>query len=216
VKTFSNPITTIDYLQKNDTDIILSDWLMPVMDGLEFCRRLKMNSKFKDIPLIMITCKSDETDIVTALEVGADDYLIKPFRIKELITRVKKLIRNRDENFQDNFGENLNADKAESNRSKPIQRGSLIIDAENYIARIEGNLMDLTVSEFKLLKAMASKQGKVFTRLQLINILNGDNYLVTDRTVDVKIVSLRKKLGTYHFYIKTIRSVGYKFDENGN
>jgi DNA-binding response OmpR family regulator len=99
VKSFSNPIPSIHYLQQNNPDIILRDWLMPEMDGLEFCKILKKDSKYKDIPIIMITCKSDKSDINAALNIGADDYLTKPFRIKELIERMNKIIQEK-ENLQ--------------------------------------------------------------------------------------------------------------------
>lgn len=93
VESFSNPVLSIEYLQKNNPDIILSDWLMPEMDGIEFCRKLKMDKRYKHIPIIMITCKSNESDKLTAYQIGADDYLIKPFRIKELIERINKIIQ---------------------------------------------------------------------------------------------------------------------------
>jgi DNA-binding response OmpR family regulator len=212
VKSFSNPIPSIDYLQNHSPDVILSDWLMPEMDGLEFCRKLKMSKKFKDIPLIMITCKSDETDIVTALEIGADDYLIKPFRIKELITRIKKIIRTKEVLNSQNQKED-DWDKSElSDNHLTIQQGTLVINEENYTVTLDNEPLFLTISEFKLLKTLVQNSGKVFTRHQLINSLNGDTYLVTERTVDVKIVNLRKKLGKYHYFIKTVRSLGYKFD----
>ena len=214
VKAFPNPISGMEYIQKNNPDIILSDWLMPEMDGLEFCRRLKLNNVLRNIPLIMITCKSDEIDIVTALELGADDYLVKPFRIKELIARIKKVIRNREEHdasepFEDR--EQLVPRRTESD--SVLKRGPLIINPENYHAILGGDPLSLTISEFKMLHLMAQKPGKVFTRDNLIHHLNGDDYLVTERAIDVKIVGLRKKLGNSGWLISTVRSMGYKFSE---
>lgn len=214
VKTFPNPISGMEYIRKNNPDIILSDWLMPEMDGLEFCRRLKMNAVLRNIPLIMITCKSDETDIVTALELGADDYLIKPFRIKELIARIKKVIRNHEDQELSGFLESSDTEKYSGNNDHAIlNRGPLSINPENYHALLHGKQLNLTISEFKMLLLMAKKPGKVFTRDHLIHYLNGDDYLVTERAVDVKIVGLRKKLGKCGWLICTVRSLGYKFSE---
>lgn len=210
VKTFPDPIISLDYLENNTPDIILSDWLMPEMDGLEFCRKLKLNEDLRSIPVIMITCKGDETDIVTALELGVDDYLVKPFRIKELIARMKRIIRNKDTLLESITYKNAISGKKHNQK---IIIDNLMIDKENYMATLEDKPLNLTVSEFNLLYLLGSKTGKVFTREQLISSLNGDDYLITNRAIDVKIAGLRKKLGNYYHMIKTVRSIGYKFSE---
>jgi DNA-binding response OmpR family regulator len=213
VKTFPNPVNCLEYIRSAEPDIILSDWLMPEMDGLEFCRKLKLNNRFKDIPLIMITCKADEADIVTALEIGADDYLIKPFRIKELISRMKKIIRNHEITrriVNDNLAD-IKALKQDEEQGSVLGIGPFSVNYHNYQVMLNGTVLELTLSEFKILSVLLEKPDKIFSRLQLIQRLNGEDYLVTERTIDVKIVNLRKKLGSYQNCIKTVRSVGYKF-----
>jgi DNA-binding response OmpR family regulator len=204
VKAFSRPLDAIKYIKHNTIDLIISDWLMPELDGLELCRLIKGDPLTRNIPIIMISCKGDEIDIVTALEIGAEDYLVKPFHIKELIVRVKKIIKRYS---LVNHGLN-GEDKTES---KVIIRNDLKIDLDNYAAFLCGKNIELTYSEYKLIKLLASKPGKIFTRDDIISAINGDNCIVTERAIDVQVVGLRKKLGTYRDFIETIRSVGYRF-----
>ena len=208
VKVFINPLDAIKYIKNNPVDLIISDWLMPDLDGLELCRIVKNNPATKEIPIIMISCKNDEIDIVTALEIGADDYLVKPFHTKELIVRVKKAIK-RSNNVVQAYDHEVIDD--EKNENKIIIRNNLKIDVGNYAAFLGGKNMELTYSEYKLIKLLASKPGKVFTRDDIICAINGNNCIVTERAIDVQIVGLRKKLGDYRDFIETIRSVGYRF-----
>jgi len=209
VSAYENPLEALEEIRINPPDILLTDWLMPEMDGLDVCKMLKMDQKTSHIPIIMITCKSEEVDVVTALEVGADDYLIKPFRVKELIVRIKKTINRTQGNgtmSPNRFLPNL----PETDKEKIIING-LVIDKDNHTAVLDDLKLELTFSEFKVLELLASKPGKVFTRDQIIEYGFGCDYYVTARSVDVKIVGLRKKLGKYENMIETIRSVGYKF-----
>lgn len=210
VSAYENPLEALEEIRNDPPDILLTDWLMPGMDGLDVCKALKMDQKTSHIPIIMITCKSEEVDVVTALEVGADDYLIKPFRVKELIVRIKKSINRTQGNgtmSQNRFLPN----QPETNNSEMIIINGLVIDKDNHTVFLDNQKLKLTFSEFKVLELLAAKPGKVFSRNQIIEYGFGCDYYVTARSVDVKIVGLRKKLGKYENMIETIRSVGYKF-----
>jgi DNA-binding response OmpR family regulator len=210
VNAHASPIEALQEVKNNQPDILLTDWLMPEMDGLDVCKTIKMNPKTSHIPIIMITCKSEEIDIVTALEIGADDYLVKPFRVRELIVRIKKCLQRNDPVLNEDSPLLPHAPTADS---RQIIINQLVIDFDNHAVTLEGEKLSLTFSEFKLLELLASRPGKVFTRNQIIENGSGNDYYVTDRSVDVKIVGLRKKLGKYENMIETIRSVGYKFNE---
>ena len=172
------------------------------MDGLDFCLNLKHSPATQSIPVLMITCKSDEIDVVTALELGVEDYIVKPLRPKEMLSRVKKILKRiySDKGFQ-------------SANKEVIVRGKLKIDLGSYKVFLENNHLELTISEYKLLELLATKPGKVFTRNQLIEKVNGSDYFAMERSIDVQVVGLRKKLGEYKNAIETVRSVGYRFNE---
>ena len=180
--------------------LILLDLMLPGMEGLEVCRALRQNRATKRIPLVMLTAKGEETDIVLGLEMGADDYVTKPFSPKELAARVRAVLRR---------AENKPAD-AEAAR---IQHGPLLIDTERYQAWLRNKPLNLTLSEFRLLQALASCPGRVFTRDQLVERITAGECIVTDRNVDVHISSLRKKFGHDEDLIVTVRGVGYKCKE---
>ncbi len=213
VKTFTNPLEAFSYIKNVGCDLVISDWLMPEMEGLDLCRKLREMKETNHIPVIMISCKGDEIDVVTALEIGAEDYIVKPFKVKELIVRVKKILK-RSANQRSESDMILVEEPAKADENVLIERNDLKINLEDYTAYINGERLALTYTEFKLLKTLAKKPGKVFTRNQIIENLNGDDCIVTERAVDVQIVGLRKKLGSHRGYIKTIRSIGYKFDNN--
>lgn len=212
VNAYENPLEALKSIRHNPPDLLLTDWLMPEMDGLDVCKTLKMSQETSHIPIIMITCKSEETDVVTALEIGADDYLTKPFRVKELLVRIKKYLK-RNEYFSAMQADMQASSTAIQNDTHHIKVNGLIIDQDNHTVTLDGQKLSLTYSEFRLLELLASRPGKVFTRNQIIENGFGNDYYVTDRSVDVKIVGLRKKLGKYENMIETIRSVGYKFNE---
>jgi DNA-binding response OmpR family regulator len=204
VKNFSNAVDALKYITYENTDLVITDWMLPEMNGLDLCKNLKHSAATQDIPIIMITCRNDEIDIVTALEVGAEDYIVKPFRIREMLTRVKKILRR-------NPTEEIS--KARKENKESIVRGHLRIDLTGYKVYLDEGLLDLTIGEFKLLELMARQPGKVFSRNQIMERINGTDYFATERSIDVQIVGLRKKLGSYKNVLETVRSVGYRFNE---
>jgi two-component system phosphate regulon response regulator PhoB len=188
----------LDSAMKFSPDLILLDLMLPGMDGLTVCRKLKAQDETKNIPVIMLTAKSDESDIVVGLEVGADDYITKPFSNKVLCARIRSVMRRSQSTSEDD-------------EANIVKRGDLVMDKDRRIASIGGKDLDLTYSEFELLFMMARKFGRVFTRNRIVNELRGDDYPVTERAIDVQIVGLRKKLGDYGKLIETVRGVGYRF-----
>lgn len=202
VKMFFNAVDALKYINADNTDLLITDWMLPEMDGLELCRNLKMSQSTRDIPLVMLTGKSDEIDAVTALEVGAEDYITKPIRIKELLSRVKKILRRK-------IIEDTGSTRKEGRES--IECGVLKMDLLSYKVFIKSEQLDLTIGEFKLLELLAKQPGKVFSRNQIIEKINGSQYFATERSIDVQIAGLRKKLGFYKEAIETVRSVGYRF-----
>ncbi len=216
VLAFENPLVCFHSLNYVKPDLLLLDWLMPGMTGIDFCRKLMQDNGLKNIPIIMITCKSDENEIVKALENGADDYMIKPFRLKELHGRINRFIKPSFGEVNPDFEHTKllrNTDNQTLNKILPgrqIMIDKLIIDIASHEVLIENKKINLTYAEFKLLELLASSPGKVFTREQIIKNDGGEKYHITDRAIDVRIVGLRKKLGEIGKLIKTVRSVGYK------
>ncbi|OKS87153.1 response regulator [Mucilaginibacter polytrichastri] len=205
VKFFFTAVDALKYITNENTDLVVTDWMLPEMDGLELCKNLKLSPATKDIPLVMLTGKNDEIDAVTALEVGADDYLVKPLRVKEMLTRVKKILRRTDA---------AQLMPARNDGREYLEFGALKIDLISYKVFLNSAVLDLTMGEFKLLELIAKYPGKVFSRNQIIEKINGPQYFATERSTDVQIVGLRKKLGIYKDAIETVRSIGYRF--NGN
>jgi two-component system alkaline phosphatase synthesis response regulator PhoP len=205
VKIFFNAVDALKYINIDNTDLVLTDWMLPEMDGLEFCKNLKMSPSTQNIPLVMLTGKNDEIDTVTALEVGAEDYITKPVRIKEMLSRIKKILRRKT--IEDSG--RIKKDVRES-----IECGVLKMDLLSYKVFIKDGELELTIGEFKLLEMLAKQPGKVFSRNQIIERINGSQYFATERSIDVQIAGLRKKLGEYKDVIETVRSVGYRFNEH--
>ncbi len=203
VKFFFTAVDALKYITNENTDLVVTDWMLPEMDGLELCKNLKLSAATQDIPLVMLTGKNDEIDAVTALEVGADDYLIKPLRVKEMLTRVKKILRRKSAE---------QAIPIKSDSREFLEFGTLKIDLISYKVFLNDEVLDLTMGEFKLLELIAKYPGKVFSRNQIIEKINGPQYFATERSTDVQIVGLRKKLGIYKDAIETVRSIGYRFN----
>ena len=178
-------------------DLVLLDLMLPGIDGLEVCRTLKRDARTSRIPIIMLTAKGEEADIVTGLELGADDYITKPFSPRVMLTRVRTVLRRR-------HTEPL-AQEA------PIEIHDMVIHPGHHEVLVEDRPLDLTLTEFRLLYMLASRPGWVFTRDQIVKGVHGDDYPASDRSVDVQVVSLRKKLGLYGKYLETVRGVGYRF-----
>ena len=183
-------------------DLILLDLMLPEIDGLDVCKFLKNNPQTSYIPIIMLTAKGEETDIVLGLELGADDYITKPFKIRELLARVKAVLRRVKNNISPPLKE-----------KEIIKFNDLVIDSSKHQATLKDQPLNLTPTEFKLLKFLTSHPGKVFTREQLLNQVWAEESFIVDRAVDVHIRRLRQKLLTYSDYIITIRGVGYRFKE---
>jgi two-component system phosphate regulon response regulator PhoB len=180
-------------------DAILLDLMLPGLDGLEVCRILKGDPKTAHVPVLMVTAKGEESDIVTGLQLGADDYITKPFSPKVLLARLRAVLRRKNQKQAD--------------PGALVKIHDLVIHPGRHEALLKGKPMDLTFTEFRLLHFLASRPGWVFTRQQIVDAVKGEDYPVTDRSVDVQVVGLRKKLGSYEHYIETVRGVGYRFKE---
>jgi DNA-binding response OmpR family regulator len=202
VKMFFNAVDALKYINADNTDLLITDWMLPEMDGLELCRNLKMSVSTRNIPIVMLTGKNDEIDAVTALEVGAEDYITKPIRIKELMSRVKKILR------RNLTGE---TERTRTEVKETIECGVLKMNLVSYKVFINNEPLELTIGEFKLLELLAKQPGKVFSRNQVIEKINGTQYFATERSIDVQVAGLRKKLGEYKDAVETVRSVGYRF-----
>jgi two-component system phosphate regulon response regulator PhoB/two-component system alkaline phosphatase synthesis response regulator PhoP len=198
VETFGDAERFFRSLTKKIPDLVLLDLMLPDMSGLDVCKALKRSDEWRAIPVIMVTAKAEETDKILGLELGADDYVTKPFSLKELAARIKAVLRR--------------AEPAPLPSVLEIGSG-LVLDAERFEVRRDGTPLDLTSTEFKILRLLASKKGRVFSREQILDELWGNDKIVLDRTVDVHIKNLREKLGPAARLIKNIRGVGYKVEE---
>jgi two-component system phosphate regulon response regulator PhoB len=185
--------------QSENFDMIVLDLMLPGIDGLEVAKQLKNRAATKSVPIIMLTAKGEEADIVTGLEIGADDYVTKPFSPRVLIARVRTVLRRKT----------LEPEM----EGKIITVHNLQIHPGRRSVSIDDDPIDLTYTEFQVLYVLARRPGWVFTRSQIVDAVRGSDYPVTDRSVDVQIVGLRKKLGDYGSYIETVRGVGYRFKE---
>ncbi len=180
-------------------DLVVLDLMLPGMDGLEVTRAMKGDAELRRIPIVMLTAKGEEPDIVAGLELGADDYIVKPFSTRVLVARVRAALRRR------------RTEPVDENRKIEIE--GIVIDPGKRTVTVEDNPADLTFTEFQILQQLARRPGWVFTRSQIVEAVRGDDYPVTDRAVDVQIVGLRKKLGACGNLIETVRGVGYRFRE---
>ena len=182
-----------------EPDLVILDLMLPGMDGLEVCRRIKKDSKTEDIPIVMLTAKSEDADIITGLEIGADDYITKPFSPKVLIARVRAVHRRKEDHKEQ--GTDI------------IEFRGLEIHLGRHEVRVDGNVISLTLTEFKILQLLATRPGWVYSRNQIVVFVRGAGYPVTERSVDVQIVGLRKNLGAFGKRIATVRGVGYKLED---
>lgn len=201
VKTFTEAAPMLRLLEKNIPlpHLIILDLMLPGQDGLEVCKTLKKSEKHSAIPIIMVTAKTEEFDVVLGLELGADDYIPKPFSPRELVARVKAVLRRAGQ-------------KNEPAAGKIVVKDVLSIDPGKYEVVVEDKKVHLTSTEFMILKILAEKQGWVFSREKILDLLWGDEKDVFDRTVDVHIKNLRDKLGHAGKCIKNVRGVGYKLE----
>ena len=198
VKAFDNGTDFLEKLKTEAPNMVILDLMLPDIEGTEICKTIRNSEKYKLLPIIMLTAKGEEVDKILGLELGADDYLAKPFSPRELVARIKAVLR-----------------RSETSDTNPdfLTIGNILhIDKRRFEAMISGEKVYLTTTEFKILELLASHPGWVFSREQILNHLWGNDKIVLDRTIDVHIRNLRSKIGQAGDYIKNIRSIGYKFE----
>lgn len=195
VRTFTNASSFYKYLNSELPDLILLDLMLPDADGMEICKFVKGNTNFKNIPIIILTAKGEESEKVLGLELGADDYVTKPFSPRELVARIKAVLRRE---FRESGPRTINIGNI------------LSINLDKFEVYVKGKRVDLTTSEFKILKLLSSRKGWVFSRDAILDYLGSSEKGVLDRTIDVHIKNLREKLGHGGNFIKNVRGVGYK------
>lgn len=183
-------------LSEGFPDLAVLDLMLPGIDGLDICRTMRGHERTRSVPIIMLTARDTELDIVLGLELGADDYIVKPFSVRELMARIKTVLRRAEQPQEGNL----------------ITVNGLSVDVGSFDAKVDGVTVDLTYAEFKALNLLISRRGRVFTRQQIIEGVWDDYRVVTPKTVDVHIAHLRKKLGKYGNFVKTVRGIGYKFE----
>ncbi len=184
--------------QADPPHLVLLDLMLPGIDGLEVCRTLKEDPRTAHVPIIMVTARGEEADVVRGLDIGADDYIVKPFSPRIVLARLRAVLRR-------------SKVEAEIDSEAPTRIGALTIDPQRHEVRVAGELVPLTITEFRLLELFIKRPGRVMTRHQIIEALHGQLAAVTDRSVDVQVVGLRKKLGVEADRIETVRGVGYRF-----
>ena len=189
----------LNLARKAPPDLILLDLMLPDIDGLEVCRRLKRDSALNAIPIVMVTAKSGESDVVAGLELGADDYITKPFSPRVLLARTRAILRR--------------LDAVPPDESSTIRVRNVEIDPTRFAVYVDGRPAHVSVTEFRVLHTLARRPGWVLTRSQIVDAVHGGGYIATDRSIDVQIAGLRKKLGTAGVNIETVRGVGYRFRE---
>lgn len=207
-----NGIDGFGMAMKGESDLILLDLMLPGLDGLEICKRIRGNKQTKKVPIIMLTAKGEEFDKVLGLELGADDYMTKPFSVKELIARIRALLRRIDIDLPEE-------DALKGSVGNLLSYRDITIDKEKYEVRKNGDKLALTLKEFELLKMLVENKGRVLTRDSLLDKIWGYDYVGETRTVDVHIRHLRQKIhdedGSNQM-IETIRGVGYKINDEGD
>lgn len=187
-------------VRRSVPDLILLDLMLPGIQGIEVCRRLRKLESAADVLLIIVSAKGEEADIVSGLEMGADDFVTKPFSPRELVARIRSVLRRgRSTRREDDVS--------------PIQVGPLTVDPTRHEARLGDSLVELTLAEFRLLHSLATSPGRVFTRAQLVQRITGGAHHIVERNVDVHVRAVRKKLGEHGELIRTVRGVGYKIDD---
>ena len=199
VTTAANGEQALKIISQKMPALVLLDLMLPGLNGLELCRRLKQDPRTAAIPIMMVTAKNEESDVVVGLELGADDYIMKPFSMKVLVARVHAVLRRHKQSV-------VNTDAV-------IRIHDLVINPGRHEVLIKGKPVEMTFSELRILHLLARRPGWVMTREQIVDAVRGEDYAVTDRAVDVQIVGLRKKLGSRAEYIETVRGVGYRFKE---
>ena len=198
-----NGAEALELAQKHVPDLVVLDLMLPGIDGTEVARRLKADSRTAAVPIIMLTAKGEETDVVVGLTLGADDYVTKPFSMKILLARLGTVLRRAEQIPQAEAGGEMGVLKA----------GPLTIDTSKHEVAVNGEPARLTLTEFKLLTALVTARGRVLTRDQLMDKAMGSDVFVTDRAIDVHVTAIRKKLGSANWLVHTVRGVGYRLQE---
>ncbi len=188
-------------IQREKPDLVILDVMLPGQNGFDVVRKMKNSAELKSVPIFIVSGKKEELDIVLGLELGADDYMIKPFSIKVLFARIKAILRRNKENEKS---------------TKNLKFSDFTLEVDRYILRRGNNEIPVTLSEFGILKRLLANKGKVLTRNQLLDDVNNDDAFIVDRNIDVHIASLRKKLGPSFNLIETVRGIGYRFKESAN
>lgn len=186
-------------LQNKPPDLVLLDLTLPGMDGLTICKRMKASNESKTVPVIMVTARGEEKDIVTGLELGADDYIVKPFAASVLLARIKTVLRRVQGNDTD--------------LDQILRFGEIEVDVDSHLVKVGGESIKLTSTEFRILSNFLKKPGRVFTRYQIVDAARGSDSMVTDRSVDVHIAAVRKKLKSSGSLIETVHGIGYRLKE---
>lgn len=200
VRTASSGEKGLEEIRRNPPDCIVLDLMLPGLDGLEVCRRLKQRPETRPIPVIMLTARNEDTDIVTGLELGADDYITKPFSPGVLVARIRTILRRV-------------AGEEEESAVKPLRIHDILVDPVRHDVSVSGISVEFSASEFSILDLLARNPGRVFSRSRIIDSVKGKDYPVTERSVDVQILGIRKKLGEQGRHIETVRGVGYRMRE---
>jgi len=203
-KTVASGRTALDLVRETPPALLVLDLMLPDLDGLEVCRRLKQRAETRGVPILMVSAKGEEADIVAGIELGADDYVTKPFSPRVLMARLKNILRRR---------EALNSVEPDESGRLLIANGALVIDHERHVVTCHGAPVDLTLTEFGLLHFLAQRPGFVRTRDQIISAIHGKSTVLSSRTVDVHVTALRRKLGELGNVIETVRGVGYRLAE---
>jgi len=194
----------LDVVKREPPDLLILDLMLPDVGGIEICRRVKQWAETRDVPVVMVTAKGEESDVVAGLEIGADDYVVKPFSPRVLMARVRAVLRRTAEV----------AEPAETGNRLERLGGRLVVDNDRHQVTIDGQPIELTVTEFGILNHLAQRPGFVRTRDQIIAAVHGRNVVLSSRTIDVHVTALRKKLGELNACVETVRGVGYRFAES--
>lgn len=194
----------LDVVKREPPDLLILDLMLPDVGGIEICRRVKQWAETRDVPVVMVTAKGEESDVVAGLEIGADDYVVKPFSPRVLMARVRAVLRRTGEV----------AEPAETGNRLERLGGRLVVDNDRHQVTIDGQPTELTVTEFGILNHLAQRPGFVRTRDQIIAAVHGRNVVLSSRTIDVHVTALRKKLGELNACVETVRGVGYRFAES--
>lgn len=211
VREFASAEPALEALKAEKPDMILLDMMLPGIDGFETLRRIRMKSETAAIPVVMVTARTDDADIVAALELGADDYICKPFSPRVLTARVRTRLRERSREHSQAGGRAGTG--GSDGEDRILESHGISLDPGRHETTLDGVPIDLSPTEFSLLAFFLANPGRVFSRQRLIDAVHGNDYSVTDRSVDVQILSLRKKLGSAGDCIETVRGVGYRFRE---